>query len=272
MECQVNRLHGGARSLSADALQKLRRQVVADVESGLSKTYVARNRGVSRKTVGKWVREYRSNGEQAFVVRRKGRRAGSRMALSSSQQGWVLNTISAGPPDLAGLPYLLWTRRAVVELIRSEFGTSLSPATVDQYLTRWGLTTKSLPPIRPGQLPEPSAGVQRLAAAWVCTRPLPESGPMHVLLAVTGRGLLFFEVSTRPFDWSQVTDFRNRLRIQLGRAVDPFIRAWPPESAELREALAESGIPVKQHESLRQEQVRLGRRRAAADRSDKVSM
>ncbi|MEB3370112.1 helix-turn-helix domain-containing protein [Saccharopolyspora mangrovi] len=233
-------LHGGARSLSADALQKLRRQVVAEVESGLSMTYVAENYGISRKSVGKWVREYRSNGERAFVVRKKGRRAGSRMALLPSQQGWVLQAISAGSPERAGLPYLLWTRRAVAELIRDEFGTSLSPATIDQYLVRWGLTTKSLPTFKPGELPEPSAGVQRMAAAWVCTQPMADFGPIHVLLAVTGRGLLFFELSTQPFNRSQLTDFRQRLRMQLGRAVALFIRAWPPEAAELREAL--SGI------------------------------
>lgn len=243
MECEENRLHGGARSLSADALQKLRRQVVAEVESGLSMTDVAQNYGISRKAVGNWVREYRSNGEQAFVVRKKGRRAGSRLALLPSQQAWVLQAISAGPPERAGLPFLLWTRRAVAELVHDEFGASLSAATVDQYLVRWGLTTKSLPPIKPGELPEPSAGVQRLAAAWVCTQPMADSGHIHALLAVTGRGQLFFALSTQPFDRSQLTDFRQRLRMQLGRAVDLFIRAWPPEVVELREALADSGGP-----------------------------
>ena len=242
MECE-NRLHGGARSLSAEALQKLRRQVVAEVEAGLSMSCVAQNHGISRKSVGNWVREYRSNGEQAFVVRKKGRRAGSRMALLPSQQGWVVQVISAGPPERAGLPYLLWTRRAVAELIRDQFGTSLGPATIDQYLVRWGLTTKSLPPIDPGELPEPSAGVQRLAVAWVRPQPMADSGPVHALLAVTGRGLLFFELSTRPFDLSELTDFRRRLRIQLGRSVDLFIRAWPPEVAELREALSDPGKP-----------------------------
>ncbi|SFS79596.1 helix-turn-helix domain-containing protein [Saccharopolyspora flava] len=237
MDIHAHLLHGGARSLPADALEKLRRQAVAASESGLSHTYVARMYGISRKTVGNWVRDYQRRGEAALVPQRRGRRPGERLALDDSQQLAVLRTMSARLPDEAGLPHLLWTRRAVVELIHRDLGTALSPATVDQYFVRWGVRTKHLPPILPGDLPAPVPGVERIAVAWLCPRPLPEAEPLQVLLAVTGRGVLFFMAGERPFEPERLAEFRKRLGVQVSRSIRPFVRAWPDEHHELRPLL-----------------------------------
>src|ERR1700738_690593 len=97
------------RSLPAAALEDLRRRAVAAVESGRSQVEVARLLGVSRKTVGVWVRAYRSSGEAAFPPQRRGRRPGEQLALSFPQQRWVVKTLVTGSPDEVGLRYRLWT-------------------------------------------------------------------------------------------------------------------------------------------------------------------
>ncbi|WP_431918262.1 helix-turn-helix domain-containing protein [Amycolatopsis tucumanensis] len=206
-----------ARRLSAPELERLRRRAVAAVTAGLSQGRVATMLGVSRKTVGVWVRAYQASGEQAFPPQRRGRRVGECLALSGEQQDRIVAVVAAGLPDAAGLPHLLWTRRAVTELVEREFGIRISPATADRYLTRWGLTG-----------PREHVG-DGLAVRWTAPRGL------HALVAVTNRGLVFFRAGRLPFDVAQLVDFRNRLRMQLAREVTAVVTEWPAAQGELLE-------------------------------------
>ena len=43
-------------------------------------------------------------------------------------------------PDQLKLPYGLWTRSAVIELIKREFGIKLAIRTMGDYLSSWGYT------------------------------------------------------------------------------------------------------------------------------------
>src|SRR5439155_5516427 len=100
---------------------------------------VARMFGVSRKTVGAWVLAYHKLGDESFRPKTRGRRPGEQLALAPAQQAWTVRTIIDGSPDRHGLPHRLWTRQAIAELVNREFRILLSPATVAQYLVRWGL-------------------------------------------------------------------------------------------------------------------------------------
>lgn len=216
----------GARSLPADALERLRRQAVAAVEAGMPQTQVAKLFGVSRKTVGSWVHAYQADGEAAFRPRRRGRRAGERLALSEAQQGWTVKTVAGSPPDEVGLPSLLWTRKAIAELIRRQFGLSLSGATIDQYLGRWELLG---PATRPHGYPGGT-----LLVAWTRPRsPAAEADRLHALVAVNSRGVVLFLAGEQPFGDAQLAGFRKRLRVQLGREVSLVVRSWPPTHSEL---------------------------------------
>lgn len=250
-----------ARSLSADALEALRRRAVAAVESGASQTEVARLFGVSRKTVGVWVTAYQRMGEESFRPKRRGRRPGEQMALSPAQQAWVVRTIVDGTPDRLGMPHRLWTGQAIVELVNREFRILLSPATVSKYLIRWGLIeerrlldnrrgTGTVPVPRRGMRGisgnEWIAGAEILWMAW--TRPhapaQPHRGPVtnrqnlmsgfrdyfgdvNVLVAMSNRGVVFFQARRGPFDAKQTTEFLERLMAQLGRGLNVIICGWP---------------------------------------------
>jgi transposase len=215
----------GARSLPADALERIRHQAVAAVESGVSHSRVARLFGVSRKSVGNWVRLYRASGEPALRPGRRGRRAGEKLALSTDQQSWVVETVAGSLPDEVGLPYLLWTRKAVAELVRRELGVPLSPGTADRYLARWELVGPRRSPVE-----RTASG---LHVTW--THPRSPSGAkrLNALVGVTSRGVLLFLASEQPFTKAQLTEFHRRLRVQLGRQVQLLIGAWPEAHSEV---------------------------------------
>ncbi|WP_020667778.1 helix-turn-helix domain-containing protein [Amycolatopsis nigrescens] len=250
----MNSFGTDARSLSADALEALRRRAVAAVESGMSQVEAARLYGVSRKTVGVWVRAHRQGGEQAFRARRRGRHPGAHLALAGSQQAWLFKTILNGPPDEAGLRYRVWTRAAVAELINREFGIPLSATTVGQYLVRWQLVPESnmLDVLRHGPVPElpvqrrtsePVAcrisepGAEVLWVAWTRVRPpleiCVEYQRADVLLAVSNRATLFFLANRHAYEAEQIFGFSARLRDQLKRNIKIVVCWWPVEKFEL---------------------------------------
>nr|WP_225956284.1 helix-turn-helix domain-containing protein [Amycolatopsis lexingtonensis] len=207
-------------------MEQLRRQAVAAVGSGLSQTRVASMFGVSRKAVGSWVRAYESGGESTLRPRPRGRRAGEQLVLSAAQQGRVVDVLAAGPPDEAGLPWLVWTRKAVAELIARECDLALAGTTIDKYLLRWELTGRDgMFSQRPGCPPG------TLLLTWTRPRSPTDTGALHALVAVSGRGTLHFLVSATPF--TGIAEFRRRLRIQCGRDVRLVPHDWPAAHAAL---------------------------------------
>ncbi|MCI2415841.1 helix-turn-helix domain-containing protein [Saccharopolyspora sp. K220] len=250
-----------ARNLSPEALEELRRRAVAAVESGSSRTEVARLLGVSRKTVGAWLRAYRRTGEESFRPKVRGRRPGEQLALSPAQQAWTVKTIAAGTPDEHDLPHALWTRQAVAELVNREYRILLSPATVGQYLARWGLIDE--PYLREMMRARVTAVVPRQRAvaavdeawipeaevlwvAWTLPHAAPERtgatrkknlltgfrnyfGDVNVLQAISNRGAVFFQARVGPFDSAHTEGFLVRLMDQFGRPLNVIICRWPAE-------------------------------------------
>lgn len=222
-----------ARSLPVDELERLRRQAVAAVGSGVPQTEVARLFGVSRKAVGGWVRAYRSGGETALRPQARGRRVGERLALSPPQQTRILAVIATGAPDDLGLPYLLWTRRAIADLIRREFGLALAGSTIDHYLLRWDLIGREGVFAQWCDCP-PGA----LLVSWTRPRSAPGSERGHALVARSERGLLHFLAGERPFTAAALLEFRRRLRMQLSREVELLVCEWPDAHAALADCLS----------------------------------
>jgi transposase len=233
----VKRSIRDARGLSCEELEQLRRNAVHAVESGTLQKQVAAELGVSRKSVGEWVRAYRARGEASFRAEQRGRRAGMQLALAVPQQEQILRCLVTGPPDQLGLPARLWTRRAVAELVNREFGITLAASTVGRYLHRWGIDTTSDPCWRPQAdeqaiacFPEPAWPLgDRVRIAWTRPRLPLDVDPANALLAVSGRGSLSFLASPRPFRVAALDELRDRLRMHLARDVRIVVCSWPPE-------------------------------------------
>ena len=127
-----------ARSLPAVAQEYLRRKAVKAVWDGRKQIEVAKMFCVSRQAVGKWVKTCREDGTKALKAKQKGRPTGG--SLLPWQAAQIAKAIVDRNPDQLKLPFYLWTREAVAQLIERRFGIQLSIWTIGRYLARWGFT------------------------------------------------------------------------------------------------------------------------------------
>jgi transposase len=142
-----------ARSLPGKAQEDLRRRIVEAVEKGLSQTEAARVFGVARGTVSRWMGLVGREGRRALKARRRGRPPVSRLA--PHQAATTVRHILSGCPDQLSLPFALWTREAVQELLTRKFDLQVSVWTVGRYLRAWGLSPQK--PVRRAYEQNPAA-------------------------------------------------------------------------------------------------------------------
>ncbi len=256
-----------ARRLSPGALEELRRRAVAAVGSGRSQGEVARLFGVSRQTVNVWVQAQRRGGERALASRRRGRRPGEQQALKPWQQAQIARAIREKNPDQLKLPFFLWTREAVAELIERRYGIRLSVVAVGGYLRRWGFTPQK--PIRRAfeqdaervhawleqQYPAIANAAKKQGAQILWgdemglrsdhaagrsyglrgqTPVVPGTGQRFscsVISAISNRGRVYFMVFAGRFDTNRFLAFLRRLIRQAGRLLFLIVDGHPVHRA-----------------------------------------
>jgi transposase len=133
-----------ARSLPTVAQEDLRMKVLKAIQDGKKQVEVAKLFGVTRQAVGRWVKRYREGGAKALRAKKKGRPKGR--SLEPWQAAQIAKAVADHYPDQLKLPFYLWTREAVANLIENRFGIRLSRWTVGRYLSGWGFTPQK--PIR----------------------------------------------------------------------------------------------------------------------------
>jgi transposase len=136
---------GDARKLDAAALTHVRRSLVRAVRGGMTQTQAAGVFGVSLRAANKWMALDRNGGLRALKLRRRGRRAGEGR-LNPARAKRIRQMIIDALPDQLKLPFYLWTRAAVVNLIEREYEITVSLTTVGRYLKRWGMSPQK--PVR----------------------------------------------------------------------------------------------------------------------------
>jgi transposase len=252
------------RRLSPAAQEELRRRTVRLViEEGLSQNEAARLLGVSRQSVNGWLKAYRERGEAGLAAGKRGRRPGEQQALRPWQQAQIAKAIRERNPDQLKLPFFLWTREAVRELIERRFGIRLSLVCVGSYLRRWGFTPQK--PLRRAFEQDPVAvrrwldetypeiarrakrqGAEILWADETGLRSdhaagrsyglrgktpiVPATGrrfSASALSAISNRGRLHFRVFTGRFDAELFLDFLRRLLRQLERKLYVIVDGHP---------------------------------------------
>ncbi|MBP9117773.1 MAG: IS630 family transposase [Methyloversatilis sp.] len=130
-----------ARKLPRHAQDEMRRQAMRmRAELGLTWKEIARVVGVNVGTVLNWSRRYATEGSGGLVSKTRGRRFLSGRTLTLAQE-WQLRSIIVGQnPNQMSLPFALWNRRAVMELVKVLFEIDMPIRTVGEYLLRWGYT------------------------------------------------------------------------------------------------------------------------------------
>ena len=134
------------RKLCMTAQAELRRVAVNMVLGGAKRIAVAEAIGVNRRFVGEWARAYETQGSVALSGGKRGRRPGEQKALNRQQEAMIRRMIASKCPDQLELPFALWTREAIGQIIERKTGITLSLTAIGSYLAAWNFTPQK--PIR----------------------------------------------------------------------------------------------------------------------------
>jgi transposase len=128
------------RSIPNAALEVLRERVVAMHAAGNAQLAIAAALGLHKNTVYRWLKGWRVAGAAALKAKKRGRRHAAKRLLDAAQAAEVQQLMTGHCPDQLDLPWALWSREAVRELVRVRFGVRLALRTVSDYLRRWRFT------------------------------------------------------------------------------------------------------------------------------------
>lgn len=263
--------------MGREAQEALRKRAVeAHVSAGMKQCEIAKAYGVSPAIVCKWVKRFRVGGASSLDARKKGPPSGTGALLTAEQTAHIRQLIIDKCPEQLKLPFALWTRDAVRDLIRRSFGLHVSIRTAGNYLRDWGFTPQK--PVRRAYeqsseavrkwLDEVYPGIAKRAKQdgaliyWGDemglrsdhqagrsyglrgqTPVIPGTGKRFacsMISAVTNQGHLCFRVFEGSFTVKLFVDFLNRLTRQAKRKVYLIVDGHPVHRAKIIQAWREA--------------------------------
>jgi len=126
------------RKLSSEQRNGYRKRAMLLLRSGKKKKEVAVIFGVRPNTITDWVKSYKAKGAKGLQDSKRGVKSEDKKLLTSKQELAIQSLILDTMPDQLKLPYALWTRKAVMELISRDMNVNLALTTTGYYLRSWG--------------------------------------------------------------------------------------------------------------------------------------
>jgi transposase len=154
-----------ARNLSPSQLDELRSRAITLWEKGFNRRDIAALLEVHHNSVGRWVSACQIEGPGAILSAKRGRKTGGNRSLNSTQELAIQKMIADKTPDQLKLPFALWTRRAVCDLVAARLGFSLPERTCGEHLKRWGFTAQLSRPAQLRAKPRSGAALDAGAAS-----------------------------------------------------------------------------------------------------------
>jgi transposase len=194
------------RKLPAAAQEERRRQVIGLRQAGTTYDAIAAQVGLTRTGVFDICKRFAERGAAGLKSGPRGPEPGTGRYLDAAQEAAVRDLIRRHTPDELGLPFALWSRAAVRELVLRRCGVELAVRTMGTYLARWGFTAQK--PLRRAYEQDPAA-VRR----W-----LRQDYPALAARAKRARGVIF---------WGDETGLRSddvRGRCYAPRGRTPLVR------------------------------------------------
>lgn len=130
------------RSKSTEAQTEVKKAVIKLLKSKKKQCEIADLFSIRPQTVSKWWKIYQSEGMKGLHAKTRGRRYGEKRHLSIDQEKEIQRLIIDKCPEQLKLPFVLWTREAVKDLIKMRYSFDMPIRTVGEYLHRWGFTPK----------------------------------------------------------------------------------------------------------------------------------
>lgn len=133
--------------------------------------------GLHLTTIARWLNPKR--GFRTVGFKKRGRRLGEQRTLTSEQEIMVMELIRDKTPDQMKLPFALWTRKAIRDLISRLFGKKIPIRTMGEYLKRWGYTPQR--PLKRAYEQRPKEIQEWLDTRYpeICTRAKKENAEIH---------------------------------------------------------------------------------------------
>jgi transposase len=147
--------HVDMRKLPAAAQEERRRQVIGLRQAGMTYDAIAVQVGLTSTGVFDICKRYAERGAAGLKTGPRGPEPGYGRFLDAAQEAEARTLIRRHTPDEVGLPFALWSRPAVRELIWQRFGVRLAVRTMGTYLARWGFTAQK--PLRRAYEQDPAA-------------------------------------------------------------------------------------------------------------------
>jgi transposase len=129
-----------ARTLTQEAQEALRKQIVRLRKAGRPNQEVAEIVGVSQGHCSRVWSRYQKDGAKAVAKGKRGRRHGDKRTLTAEQELTIQRLLIDKSPQQLKLSFALWNREAVGLLIQQQCGFEMPTRTVGEYLKRWGFT------------------------------------------------------------------------------------------------------------------------------------
>jgi transposase len=129
-----------ARTLTQEAQEALRKQIVRLRKAGRTNKEVAEIVGVSQGHCSRVWSRYQKDGASAVAKGKHGRRHGDKRNLTAEQETTIKRLLIDKSPQQLKLSFALWNREAVQLLIQQQCGFLMPIRTVGKYLNRWGFT------------------------------------------------------------------------------------------------------------------------------------
>ena len=134
--------HVDMRALPAAAQEERRRQVIGLRQAGMTYDAIAAQVGLTRTGVFDICKRFAERGAAGLKSGPRGPDPGTGRCLDAGQEAATRDLIRRHTPDELDLPFALWSRAAVRELILRRFGVRLAVRTMGTYLARWGFTAQ----------------------------------------------------------------------------------------------------------------------------------
>lgn len=131
-----------ANKLTPEEQYQLRKQVVRLREKGMPNNEVAEVLGLSQEHCSRIWRVWQKEGPNSIANKPRGRKVGDKRALTQEQEKQIRRMIVDKTPEQLKFDCMLWTRKAVQELVKRECGVTLAIRSVGEYLQRWGFTVQ----------------------------------------------------------------------------------------------------------------------------------
>jgi len=203
--------------ISVADLNARRREAVRLRLQGQKIAVVSVATGLSAPTIIGAVRAYRDGGWNSVEVSpRQGRPRREAEGIPAEHLHALVQAMLAGPPDEAGLPQSLWSRRAVGDWLKRHGSERTSAGTMARLSQTLGLEfdDKALPQALEAHSGKPArwSGIETYVAAWPGVPA--DSGKIGLLVARDARGQLLWLAFAGPLEASHYRVFLERIAMR----------------------------------------------------------